>query len=152
MGTPMSEPIIAIRMLGPGDARVLSHVAPGVFDNDVDARWTAEFLADRRHHLAVALEGSLVVGMASAVHYVHPDKAPELWVNEVGVAPTHRRRGIGRGLLRALFARGRQLGCRDAWLGTEKDNVAARRLYASAGGEEDPLPMILVTFRLDETA
>ena len=58
--------------------------------------WTAEFLADSRHHLAVAVDEGRVVGMASAVHYVHPDKPPELWINEVGVAPTHRGLGIGR--------------------------------------------------------
>ena len=26
-----------------------------------------------------------IVGFASAVHYVHPDKPPELWINEMGV-------------------------------------------------------------------
>ena len=35
-----------IRILGPGDSAVLEHVAEGVFDNAVDPRWTAEFLAD----------------------------------------------------------------------------------------------------------
>jgi hypothetical protein len=34
----------------------------------------------------MATAGDTVVGFASAVHYVHPDKAPELWINEVGVA------------------------------------------------------------------
>ena len=66
-------------MLGPADAAVLEHVADGVFDNPLDAGWTAEFLADPRHHMAVALDGNQVVGMASAVHYLHPDKPPELW-------------------------------------------------------------------------
>lgn len=135
-----------IRMLGPDDATMLDRVAPDVFDNAIDARWTAEFLADTRHHMAVALDGDLVVGMASAVHYVHPDKPPELWVNEVGVAPTHQRQGIGRQLLEALFERGRELGCQEAWLGTEQTNTAARRLYASAGGSEEL--MVYVTFQL----
>ena len=135
-----------IRVLGPGDAAVLDRVAPGVFDHDVDVRWTAEFFADARHHLAVAIDDGVVVGMASAVHYVHPDKPPELWVNEVGVAPTHQRRGIGRALLQALFARGRELGCREAWVLTEEDNVAARRLYAAVGGEE--ARVVMVSFRL----
>ena len=139
-----------IRVLGPGDASVLDRVAPGVFDHDVDARWTAEFFADARHHLAVALDAGTVVGMASAVHYVHPDKPPELWVNEVGVAPTHHRRGIGRGLLQALFARGRELGCREAWVLTEEDNVAARRLYAAMGGEESSV--VMVSFELAPSA
>ena len=114
-----------IRMLGPDDASVLAHVAPDVFDYAIDSRWTAEFLADTRHHLAVALDGDQVVGMASAVHYVHPDKPPELWVNEVAVAPPYWRRGIGRQLLEALFERGRSLGCRQAWVGTDQSNTSA---------------------------
>jgi len=137
---------VKIRMLGPGDAPVLERVADGVFDNKVDARWTSEFLADPRHHLAVAVDGDEVVGMASGVHYVHPDKPPELWVNEVGVAPSHRRRGIGKLLLRALFAHGRTLGCTEAWLGAEESNVAARRLYGAVGGAEAPI--MYVTFQL----
>jgi aminoglycoside 6'-N-acetyltransferase I len=59
----------------------------------------AEFLRDERHHLAVAIEDETVVGFASGVHYVHPDKPAELWINEVGVAPSHHRRGIGKPLL-----------------------------------------------------
>lgn len=137
---------VTTRVLGPGDASVLDRVAPGVFDHAVDARWTAEFLADPRHHIAVALDGGTVVGMASAVHYVHPDKAPELWVNEVGVAPTHRRRGVGRGLLEALFARGRELGCHEAWVLTEGHNSPARRLYHGAGGQDEPV--VMYSFRL----
>ena len=117
-----------------------------MFDRPIDPRWTAEFLADPRHHMVVALLGGLVVGMASAVHYIHPDKPPELWVNEVGVAPSYRRQGIGKKLLQALFDHGRVLGCSEAWLGTEEANIAARRLYAAVGGQEGP--MIQVTFRL----
>lgn len=138
-----------VRTLGREDAPVLDRVAPGVFDHPIDPRWTAEFLADPRHHLAVALDDGQVVGMASAVHYVHPDKAPALWVNEVGVAPTHRGRGIGRRLLECLFEHARSLGCREAWVATEPSNTPARRLYASAGGKESPEPFVMVEFRLE---
>ena len=141
MQTPLT-----IRMLGHDDAALLDHVAPGVFDNAIEPRWTAEFLADARHHMAVALDDGLVVGMASALHYVHPDKPPELWINEVGVAPSYQQQGIGQQLLRVLFERGRSLGCTEAWLGTEVDNVAARRLYTTVGGKEEP--MVYVTFDL----
>ena len=75
-----------------------------------------------------------VVSMASAVHYVHPDKPPEPWVNEIAVAPSYQTRGIGRQLLQTLFAHGHALGCSEVWVGTEKYNVAARRLYAAVGG------------------
>jgi GNAT superfamily N-acetyltransferase len=141
-----------IRILGPGDAAVLDRVAPDVFDHDVDARWTAEFFADPRHHLAVALDRETVVGMASGVHYVHPDKPPELFVNEVGVAPTHQGQGVGRLLMEALLARGRDLGCREAWVLTDYTNAAARRLYASVGGVDAPEPTLMVTFHLGPEA
>ena len=77
---------ITIRILGVNDKAILNNVASDVFDQPVDSRWTTEFLEDPRHHLAVAIDDELVLGMASAVHYVHPDKAPELWINEIGVA------------------------------------------------------------------
>ena len=98
--------------------------------------------------MAVALLDGEVVGMASGVHYVHPDKAPELWVNEVGVAPQHQGRGVGRKLISALFARGREVGCSAAWVGTEPANIAARRMYAALGGVEQA--MVYITFDLAE--
>ena len=144
-GTPLS---LEIRILGPDDDAVLAQVAPGVFDHDVDPGLTREFLRDGRHHLAVALEDGTVVGFASGVHYVHPDKPAELWVNEVGVAPSHQRRGLGQRLLRALFARGRELGCREAWVLTSAANGPAVRLYESVGGSDMADPPVMFTFKL----
>lgn len=137
---------ITIRLLQAQDAALLDNVAPGVFDNDIDARSTAAFLADPRHHMVVALLEGQVVGMASAVQYFHPDKRPQLWINEVGVAPAHQRQGIGRQLMQALLAHGHALGCHEAWLGTELENTPARQLYTSVGGREEP--MVYFTFRL----
>lgn len=142
---------VVVRVLGRDELSVLDAVAPDVFDHEIDARWAAEFLVDPRLHLAVAIADGVVVGMASGVHYVHPDKAPELWVNEVGVAPTHQNQGVGRRLLRALFARGREVGCKKGWVGTEVNNAAARRLYQAVGGVEDPEPFVLVNFELEES-
>ena len=126
---------VEIRILAAGDAAVLENVAADVFDRGVDAARTAEFLADPRHHLAVAIdEAGVVVGFASAVHYMHPDKPPELWINEVGVAASHRDRGVGKRLLAALFERARTLGCGEAWVLTDRANEPAVRLYQSLGG------------------
>lgn len=69
-----------------------------------------------------------------------PDKPTELWINEVGVAPTHQRRGIGRSLVQALLEKGRVLGCVEAWVLTDEENTPARQLYGSAGGEELAVP------------
>jgi len=138
-----------VRMLQPHDAAVLSNVAADVFDHDIDPRWTAEFFADPRHHLAVAVDGDQVVGMASAVHYVHPDKAPELWINEVAVAPTHQRQGLGRRLVRLLLEQARALGCTEAWVLTDAENRTAQRMYRAAGANAEAAQAIMFTLPLE---
>ena len=105
---------VEIRVLVAGDDHVLSAVAPEVFDHPIDPDLTREFLSDPRHHLAVAIDDGMVVGFASAVHYVHPDKPPQLWINEVAVAPSHHRRGLGKAVLRALLDVGRAHRCTEA--------------------------------------
>ena len=143
--------MIEIRLLGPDDRAVLERVVPGVFDGPVHPHWCAEFLTDPRHHLVVALDAGLVVGMVSGVHYVHPDKAPELWINEVAVSSTHRSLGIGRQMLARMLAQGRALGCTEAWVLTDTDNAAAQRLYERAGGVEYPGGCAMYTFPLADT-
>lgn len=126
--------MIEIRLLAEDDRHVLDDVAAGVFDGPVVAALRDEVLQDPRHHLVVALEsGGRVVGMASGVHYLHPDKLPEMFVNEVGVAVAYRRQGIARLLLDALLARARELGCATAWVIAAEDAAAAAALYRSAG-------------------
>jgi ribosomal protein S18 acetylase RimI-like enzyme len=127
---------IEIKVLQRGDDNILMNVAPEVFDNPVDAELAREFLEDPRHHIAVAIKDGLVVGFASGVHYIHPDKPPELWINEVGLAPRHRRRGLGKAVLRALIEVGRAHNCAVAWVLTDRSNIAAMALYSSVGGTE----------------
>ncbi len=87
------------------------------------------------------------MGFASAVHYVHPDKPTELWINEVGVAPTFRSRGLAKAVVHTLLSHARSLGCANAWVLTDQDNAPARALYASVGGRETP-PQLMVEFDL----
>ena len=127
---------VEIRVLRAGDEEVLKNVADEVFDNPIDPDLTREFLGDPRHHIAVAIDDGRVVGFASALHYVHPDKPPELWINEVGVAPTHHRRGLAKAVMKAVFEVGRAHRCATAWVLTDETNEAARALYSSLGGTE----------------
>lgn len=141
---------IEIKVLRTGDEAVLANVGRNVFHHAVDQLATVEFLGDPRHHVVVAIDAGVVVGFASAVHYIHPDKpSPELWVKEVGVAPTHRERGLGKVILRSLFQVAREHGCVEAWVLTERANSAAMRLYASSGGHEAPHDQVMFTFHLN---
>jgi ribosomal protein S18 acetylase RimI-like enzyme len=77
-----------------------------------------------------------------------PGQPAELWINEVGVAPTHLRRSLAQTLLRLLFDCGRALGGGQAWVLTDRDNAAAMRLYASAGGDPGEREHVMCEFKL----
>lgn len=129
--------MIDVRILTAHDADLFGNVADDVFDEPVNPEYVAAFLADPRHHIAAGIDDGVIIGFASGVDYLHPDKPAELWINEVGVAPSHQGRGIGRRILDCLLAQGRSIGCRTAWVLTESGNRAAKALYASAGGTID---------------
>jgi ribosomal protein S18 acetylase RimI-like enzyme len=136
-----------VRILTSADVAVLDRVADEVFDEPINPALAAEFLGDPRHSICVAIEDGVVVGFASAVRYVHPDKPSELWINEVGVAPPFHRRGVGKAVIKRLLAHATTAGCHEAWVLTDDDNTAARALYRAAGGAESPAG-VMVTFAL----
>lgn len=49
--------------------------------------------------------------------------------------PAHRRKGLGRRVLRSLLAEARQRGAERAWLQVEADNASAIALYTNEGFE-----------------
>lgn len=59
----------------------------------------------------------------------------ELSVQNVGVHPDHRRRGLGRGLVARAISEGLARGARVALLEVRRSNEAARRLYEGLGFE-----------------
>ena len=141
-----------IKILRAEDAALLLAVGPDVFDDAVDPRAAAEFLNDPRHHLVAAIDAGAIVGFASAVHYVHPDKpSPEMWINEVGVATTYRGRGVASAILQRVIEVARINGCAEAWVVTDRTNEAALRLYKSNGGIEAPGDQVMLTFRLEDS-
>ena len=141
--------MLEIKLLTSTDSHYLSHVAEDVFDDPIVEASAKEFLKDPRHRLVVALEDNIVVGFVSAVIYLHPDKsAPELWINEVGVAHTHQRQGIGKRLLQAVLEEARQSGCTEAWVLTDRENTPAMTLYKSMGGTEALPDPTMFTFNL----
>lgn len=133
--------MLTIKILTQSDASLLQNAANDLFDQPIDEKLAAEFLNDPRHHIVVAIFNEQIVGFASAVHYIHPDKPAELWINEVGVAEEHQNKGIAKSIMKQLFQLGKSLGCASAWVLTEADNLPANRLYQSAGGEKSETVM-----------
>lgn len=128
------------------DLPALQSVGDRLFDYPIKPNRTMEFMEDKRHHLALAYHGDAVVGTASGFHYVHPDKDPILFVNEVAVLDEYQGNGIGRRLTKFLAGKGREQGCKEAWVLTEKSNIAAQKTYMAAGGIVGQEPVVLIEF------
>jgi [ribosomal protein S18]-alanine N-acetyltransferase len=136
---------VDIVRIGPNDAAAVM-AAAAVFDHPPRADATARFLAERGHHLLIAYDGAAPVGFISGVETVHPDKGAEMFLYELGVAGSHRRRGIGRALVEALAALAREQGCYGMWVATDEDNVAALATYRSVGALRDDERSVILTW------
>jgi ribosomal protein S18 acetylase RimI-like enzyme len=129
------------------DAAAL-HAAADLFDAPPLAAATERFLTDPTHHLLLAYDGDgRAVGMISGVETTHPDKGTEMFIYELGVAPTARLQGIATQLVRALGTLARERGCYGMWVGTEPDNEAAQATYRRAGASEEA-PFVLLNWDL----
>jgi ribosomal protein S18 acetylase RimI-like enzyme len=102
------------------------------------------FLAEAGHHLLIAYEEERPVGFVSGVEVTHPDKGTEMFLYELAVDETFRRRGIGRALVERLAAVARHAGCYGMWVVTDEDNLAARATYEGTGGAPEPAQVVEV--------
>ena len=115
-------------------------VAAGhLFDEPIRPEAARRFLAEATSHLCIAYEGGAPVGFVSGLETTHPDKGTELFLYELAVDETWRRRGIGTALVGALAELGRERGCYGMWVLTDRSNEAALATYrrAGAGDESD---------------
>lgn len=126
---------------GPAEADLLAHVAVDVFDAPIEPQKLAAYLAEPGHLMVLAVAGGEVVGQARGIVHRHPDLPTELYIDNLGVTPDRRRERLATRMLDELVAWGRELGCEEAWVGTEPDNAAARALYDRRGAEAESFVM-----------
>lgn len=130
------------RLIAGDDAKVIA--AAELFDNVPGAEATADFLARPDHYLHVAYDDEGVpAGFITGVLMVHPDKGREMFLYELGVAESHRGRGIGKALVGQLEQVARGAGCYGLFVLTDVDNVAALATYGAAGAHDDGLHQML---------
>jgi aminoglycoside 6'-N-acetyltransferase I len=134
------------------NASLLDSVDDDVFDHKVQPQLLGEFLANPANHLVVAVAQGHVVGMASGISYVHPDKPLALFINEVGVSGRFHRLGVARQLVSRLIEKGKELGCTEAWVATELGNGPARALYEALGGVPDEEHAVVYVYPLKARA
>lgn len=127
-----------IRWMSPDDIDAVV-TATELFDNPVQRDHAADFLSLPTHHLAIAYVEDVPAGFVSGMEIADPTAAREMLLYELGVEEAFQRRGIGKALVAALRDRATELGCRNMWVLTDHDNVAALGAYQGAGaGDAEP--------------
>ena len=121
---------ISFRLLARGDEDVVRELATYDGPGDPDA-----LLADPRTLMLVAFDGEVPVGfvLAHELPRRHGDRS-HLFVYEVDVAESHRRRGIATALLARLAELAREREIRIGFVLTDPGNGPANALYCGAGG------------------
>jgi ribosomal protein S18 acetylase RimI-like enzyme len=129
---------VEVDELGPGDEERVVR-AQHLFDDPVDAAAVRAYLADPRHHLLIASVDGMPAGFVTGIELLHPDKErPEMFIYELGVDERFRRRGVATALLERLVEICVERGCREMFVLTDEDNVAAMGTYRKAGGGREP--------------
>lgn len=116
---------------------ILHSIAEDLFDKAVQPTLLDAYLAEKTHWMVVAVLDGVVIGKATAMVHRRPDKEDELYLDEIDVIPDLRRKGIAKMILKKVLEMAADWGCEECWLGTEKDNIPARKLYESNGGKPE---------------
>ena len=135
------ETTLRFMRLRAGDSGLLVHAEDDVFDHEIEASRAETFLADHNHLLIVACHDGRVVGQVSAVVHRHIDAPCDLYIDNLGVAPAYRRRGIAARLVELTLEAGRDAQCAGAWVVTDSDNRAAKKFYRRSGAREESVSM-----------
>lgn len=120
---------VSVVRVSPSNLAVLEHYDPECFDEPIDLVRAARCVASPDAVLMVAVAAGRVVGQCLAVIHRHPDKPTEVYLDDLAVAPEFRRQGVGRRLVEACVACGREAGAEVMWVATEPDNATAMTFY-----------------------
>jgi GNAT superfamily N-acetyltransferase len=139
---------VSVRRLGAADEVELQRFE-AAFDHALDPLQAAEFLRDPRHHIIVAEVGGEPAGFVSATEILHPDKAPEMFLNELGVVEHLRRRGAATALITELQRLSEEVGCVAIWVLTDEGNQPANRTYTATGGHPDGARYVMFEYDVE---
>jgi aminoglycoside 3-N-acetyltransferase I len=87
-------------------------------------------------HVVVALQNNALIGGLTAYELVmYKAEIKEMFLYEIAVEPKQRRTGVAKALVEFLKRIGRSKGMKEMYVGTNKNNLAAMKLYQSSGGK-----------------
>jgi len=144
-----------VRRLTPADADLgASLIAKLKLRGDAAAPTRSQmsaWLADPCHILLAAVaDGDAPVGYAVAYLMERVDgTGPMLFFYEIEVAPSARRRGVGRLLVAEMRRIAEHVGAVKMWVETDRSNMPARALYSDGQGQESDELSVVYTWYAD---
>jgi ribosomal protein S18 acetylase RimI-like enzyme len=130
---PLDGPSVPIRQARPGDAAAIAPLHDELFPGAHTTGAALVDAADDRHIRLVAEPRGEFAGYVAVE--LQPDGSG--YVDFLGVAPAHRRRGLGTELVRAGVAALRERGAGDVHLTVREADHGARALYTGLGFVEE---------------
>jgi ribosomal protein S18 acetylase RimI-like enzyme len=134
----------SVRRLGPGDEPILDLLAREDGDFDVEGRSGPREPPDREAartylsdpavlHWVAEDRGAVLGAMSAYLLRKRVGEPTEVLLYEIGVRIAHRRQGIGRALVEALYGWMREHRVREVWV--LAGNPAATEFYRACGFE-----------------
>jgi ribosomal protein S18 acetylase RimI-like enzyme len=120
-----------LHVITPENMGLMARVAEDVFDHAIKPDRLAAFAASPLHRMIVAVDQGEVVGQIRGIVHLQPDRAGDLYIDNLGVTEGRQREGIATRLIRELVAWGEGHGCGHSWVATETDNDVAIAFYAA---------------------
>jgi ribosomal protein S18 acetylase RimI-like enzyme len=137
-----------IRRLGPGDEAEIVRAAP-LFDERPNPDAARAYLEEDRNVFLLAEQSGTAVGFLRATELGQLKSCrKQMFLYEIGVDPSFRRRGIGRDLVLWLLGYCRERRFEEAFVFTDPANEAAVGLYRSTGGVTETPADRMYVYRL----
>lgn len=130
----MIAPDFEVRPALPSDVDAIMEIETSVFVNDAWSRESmAHELANSSCYYLVVVDADRVVVAYSGL--LAPVGSPDSDIQTIAVAPSARRQGIARDLVRRMLDEAAARGARETFLEVRVDNPGAQALYESFGFE-----------------
>lgn len=124
---------VGIRLATPADLEAIMALETSIFVTDAwsPALMRAELASRHSHYLVVEQNGAVVAyaGLRAVQGAADAD------IQTIAVAPSARRRGLGRALMNDMIAEATRRGAHTLFLEVRADNPTAQTLYDSLGFE-----------------
>ena len=134
---------LTIKKLKPEDfelAKLISlffQVDDGVENpTSVSDEYMKKLLSKQGFYILVAVENEKILGGLTAYEFIKSKcEEREMFLYEIGVEASYRRKGVARKLIEGLIEICKEKGIKTLFVATEMDNEPAKKLYEKTGGK-----------------